>query len=162
MAQTVRLRPSTAAMQEILRIRTTCGALHSGHTPGQLPDPQLLPFSVKGSSLDPETQERSCEHVRAVGGAGFQTVSCPPHPRAWGRRPLGQSHAPHPPGVWEQTLGTSCAPNPSLMAVKVGPHRGGPPAWSGGHAMAHAGAVRRVIRAACRPLRKAGPPRLGQ
>lgn len=113
MARTVRLRPSTAAIQEILRIRTTCGALQSGHTPGQLPDPQLLPFSVKGSSLDPETQERSCEHVRAVGGAGFQTVSCPPHPRAWGNRPPGQSCAPHPLCLGEKTPGTvSCPPQP--------------------------------------------------
>lgn len=137
MAQMVRLRPSTAVIQEILRIRTTCGALHSGYTPGQLPDPQLLLFSVKGSSLDPETQEQSCEHVRAVGGAGFQTVSCPPHPRAWGRGPPGQSPAhphlrglreqtpwtvlcpPHPPGLGEKTPGTFSCPHPLCLGEKT-------------------------------------------
>lgn len=95
------MRQSSAVTQEILRIRTTRGTLWSGHIPGQLPDPQLLLFSVKGSSLDPETQEQSWEHVRAVGGAGFRTVSRPPHPLpGLGEQTPGTVSGPPHPGLW--------------------------------------------------------------
>ena len=138
MARTVRPRPSSAATQEILRVGTAYGALRSRHTPGQLPDPQLLLFSVESSSLDLETQARSWELVRAVGGAGFRTVSCPPHlPPDLGSRPPGQSYAPHPLGLREQTPGMSCAPHLSLMAGKTGPRQGGSPSWWEGDVPGH-------------------------
>ena len=159
MARTVRPRPSSAATQEILRVGTAYGALRSRHTPGQLPDPQLLLFSVESSSLDLETQARSWEHVRAVGGAGFRTVSCPPHlPPDLGKQTPRTVLCPPPPGPEGTDPRDVLCPPPQPNGREGGSSSGWFPFLvGGGRARARGGDVRRVVRAACRPPRTASP-----
>lgn len=157
MARTVRPRPSSAATQEILRVRTPYGALQSGHTPGQLPDPQLLLFSVESSSLDLETQAQSWEHVRAVGGAGFRTVSCPPHlPPDPGKQTPRTVLCSPPPGPEGADPRDVLCPRPQPNGREGGSSSGWFPFLvGGGRARARGRAMRRVVQAACRPPRTA-------